>query len=76
MQVIWAIGWSMIVLSALVHLPSRVVGAFGVVMIALHNLSDNVDPGSLGMFGWPWQILHVFGPIATHPANSSSSRTP
>jgi len=66
-QVIWAIGWSMIVLSALVHLPSRVVGAFGVVMIALHNLTDNVDPGSLGMFGWPWQILHVFGPIAYAP---------
>ena len=40
MQVIWAIGVSMIVLAALIHLPLRVVGAFGVLMIALHNLLD------------------------------------
>jgi uncharacterized membrane protein len=40
MQVIWAIGVSMIVLAVLVQLPVRVVGAFGVLMIALHNLLD------------------------------------
>ena len=42
MQVIWAIGVSMIVLAALIHLPLRVVGAFGVAMIALHNLLDRI----------------------------------
>ncbi len=66
-QVIWAIGWSMIALSALVYLPSRVVGGFGVVMIAVHNMLDGVDPGNLGIFGWPWQVLHVFGPIVYAP---------
>jgi uncharacterized membrane protein len=40
MQVIWAIGVSMIVLAILVQLPVRVVGVFGVIMIALHNLLD------------------------------------
>jgi uncharacterized membrane protein len=40
MQVIWVIGLSMIILAALIHLPLRVVGAFGVAMIALHNLLD------------------------------------
>ncbi|MEP6819008.1 MAG: heparan-alpha-glucosaminide N-acetyltransferase domain-containing protein [bacterium] len=40
MQVIWVIGVSMIVLAALIHLPLRVVAAFGVLMIALHNLLD------------------------------------
>jgi len=40
MQVIWAIGVSMIVLAVLIHLPLRIVGAFGVLMIALHNLLD------------------------------------
>jgi len=40
MQVIWVIGVSMIVLALLIHLPLRVVGAFGVLMIALHNLLD------------------------------------
>src|SRR5260370_22072435 len=40
MQVIWAIGVSMILLAALIHLPVRIIGAFGVAMIALHNLLD------------------------------------
>src|SRR6476661_1553625 len=40
MQVIWAIGVSMIVLAVLVQLPVRAVGVFGVAMIALHNLLD------------------------------------
>jgi uncharacterized membrane protein len=38
--VIWVIGWSMIALAGLVFLPTVVVGAFGVVMIASHNLAD------------------------------------
>jgi uncharacterized membrane protein len=41
MQVIWVIGVSMIFLAALIHLPLRVVGAFGIGMIALHNLLDS-----------------------------------
>jgi uncharacterized membrane protein len=40
MQVIWVLGVSMIVLALLIHLPIKVVGAFGVLMIALHNLLD------------------------------------
>jgi uncharacterized membrane protein len=40
MQVIWVIGVSMIILAALIHLPLRVVGGFGIAMIALHNLLD------------------------------------
>ena len=40
LNVLWALGWAMIVLSALVHLPAPVVTAFGVVMIAGHNLLD------------------------------------
>jgi uncharacterized membrane protein len=39
-QVIWVIGVSMIVLGGLIHLPLRVVAAFGLLMIALHNLLD------------------------------------
>ena len=40
MQVIWVLGVSMIVLAALIHLPLRIVAAFGVLMILLHNLLD------------------------------------
>ncbi len=42
-QTIWALGWSMIALAALVHLPLRVIGAFGVVMIAAHNAFDGLQ---------------------------------
>ncbi|HVS82947.1 MAG TPA: heparan-alpha-glucosaminide N-acetyltransferase domain-containing protein [Pyrinomonadaceae bacterium] len=39
-QVIFVIGVSMIILAALIHLPLKVVAAFGLLMIALHNLLD------------------------------------
>jgi uncharacterized membrane protein len=56
-QVIWAIGWSMIALSALVYLPITAITIFGIVMIAVHNLFDGVAPEQLGNFGWTWQIF-------------------
>ena len=40
LQVIWALGVSMIVLAALIYLPLWVTAIFGVGMIALHNLLD------------------------------------
>ncbi len=51
--VLWALGWSMIVLSALCYLPAPWVAAFGAVMIAGHNLLDGVPSAN------PiWSILH------------------
>jgi uncharacterized membrane protein len=52
--VLWALGWSMIVLSVLVYLPPAAVATFGVVMIATHNLFDTVP-----WRNWFWSILHV-----------------
>jgi len=40
LQVIWVIGASMVILAALIHLPLRILAAFGIAMIALHNLVD------------------------------------
>lgn len=62
-QVIWAIGWSMVVLSALVHLPAWAVTTFGVAVMALHNLLDPVPSASFGPFGWLWAILHTGEPL-------------
>jgi uncharacterized membrane protein len=60
--VLWALGWAMIVLSALVYLPAPVVTAFGVVMIATHNLLDSIDSSN------PlWSILHSPDVIVNHP---------
>lgn len=56
--VIWAIGWSMVVLAALVHLPVRYIALFGVVMIAGHNLFDHIKPADWGSWRWLWAILH------------------
>jgi uncharacterized membrane protein len=39
-QVIWVIGVSMIVMAALIYLPVKWVGIFGLAMTALHNLLD------------------------------------
>jgi uncharacterized membrane protein len=59
LQVIWAIGWSMIGLAGLIWLPRRAVVAFALAMIALHNLFDRVPPAQFGRWGWLWNLLHV-----------------
>ena len=55
--VLWAIGVSMIVLALLVHLPTRIVGAAGVVIIALHNRLDPVSAQDLGALALLWTVL-------------------
>src|SRR5580700_1215441 len=60
--VLWALGWAMITLSVLVYLPASVVTAFGIVMIATHNLLDSVQSSN------PlWTILHSPGFIMNTP---------
>ena len=81
LQVIWVIGVSMIVLAALIHLPLKVMAAFGLVMIFLHNLLDRFPavgwrgPGSAvpGLGAKLWMILHQPGvfPIAVSPVRLS-----
>ena len=67
-QVIWVIGVSMVVMAALIHLPTKVVGIAGVLMIALHNLLDGfaVPPqiafgGQAGLTQSLWIFLHQVG---------------
>ncbi|HEV2863368.1 MAG TPA: heparan-alpha-glucosaminide N-acetyltransferase domain-containing protein [Pyrinomonadaceae bacterium] len=66
-QVIWALGWSMIALAGLIYLPVWAIAAFGLVMIAAHNLLDPVTSKSLGPLGWLWTVLHQGGPIFPRP---------
>jgi uncharacterized membrane protein len=67
LTVLWALGWSMVFLSALVYLPTRVVTAIGVVMIATHNLLDPITAASLGSLAPLWSILHAPGIILPGP---------
>ncbi|HKS13593.1 MAG TPA: DUF1624 domain-containing protein [Pseudomonas sp.] len=61
MQVIWAIGVSMIALAALVWLPRAWLLVIGVAIVAGHNLLDGLHfaPGSA--LHVPWAILHDRG---------------
>jgi uncharacterized membrane protein len=45
LTVMWSIGASFVVLAGLVFLPSRIVGALGVLLIATHGLADGFLPG-------------------------------
>ena len=61
--VLWAIGWSMVVLALLIHLDIRAVAAIGIVIIASHNLFDDVRARAFGPMGWLWTILHRTGHV-------------
>ena len=77
LQVIWAIGVSLIVLAALVRLPVPLVGGLGVVIVLGHNLLDGIAvPGWRGpdspvpsALAKLWIVLHQGGlfPIAGFP---------
>lgn len=74
LQVIWAIGVSMIVLAGLIHLPLRAIAVFSIAMIALHNVLDlfRVSPPAPGTAGpgfWAsvWMVLHQPGIIFFTP---------
>lgn len=78
LQVIWVLGWSMIVLAGLIHLPLKVVAGFGVGMILLHNLLDPIQAAQWQGPASPvpdaaaklWMILHQQGafPVAAWPS--------
>jgi uncharacterized membrane protein len=65
--VLWALGWAMIVLAALVRWPSAVAAVFGFVLVAGHNLLDGVNAASLGALRPLWLILHQPGLLVAGP---------
>jgi uncharacterized membrane protein len=66
LQVIWALGVSMIVLAALIHLPLGAIAGIGLAMVVLHNAFDGVRVMSWQGPGSPapslaaklWIVLH------------------
>ncbi len=62
-QVIWAIGWSMIALAALIWLPRVVVLAIGIAIAAGHNLLDPIAAQQFGVWAPLWTFVHDGGPI-------------
>src|SRR5258708_15741864 len=68
LQVIWAFGISMLVLSVLIYLPRPVIAAIGLLLIAGHNLLDTVHVPGNTFPAFLWAFLHEqeffrFGPL-------------
>ncbi len=72
LQVIWAIGVSMVVLAGLIRLPLWAIAVFGLGMMALHNGLDSIripafeGPNSPAAIAWQvvWMLLHQPGLIS------------
>lgn len=58
LQIIWCIGICMIFLSGLIYLPRLVQILISIVLIAGHNLLDNITFAEGDLLHYPWAILH------------------
>ncbi|HKI53466.1 MAG TPA: heparan-alpha-glucosaminide N-acetyltransferase domain-containing protein [Anaerolineales bacterium] len=58
LQVIWAIGISMIALSALVFLPQQIILGVGLVLVIGHNLLDSISVSGNAFKDMVWYALH------------------
>ena len=65
--VLWALGWTMIELAALIYLPLWGITAFAIAMVAGHNLLDAIVPAQFGRWSAVWQVLHEGGPFQILP---------
>lgn len=64
-QVIWAIGFGMIVLAGLHRLPRNLVLGVGVAIIAGHTALNLIPPSAFGTLEPLWRMLAVRGPMPT-----------
>ena len=62
--VIWGLGWSFILLAALLPLPAPAVGGIGLAVIVLRHLVEGVSPSG-AVASSLWKIVCVPGRIAT-----------
>jgi uncharacterized membrane protein len=67
LEVIWAIGASMIIMAALIHLGVRWNLVIGLLLIIGHNAFDAIEVEAFGSLGWLWHLLHVPGLITGPP---------
>lgn len=58
LQVIWAIGFSMVVLSFLIYLPKKIILFIGVLFVAGHNFLDRIVLDGSNLKSIIWYILH------------------
>ncbi len=64
---LWALGWSMIALAGLIHLPRLAIGVVAGAMILGHNALDGFQPATDTLGGKLWTVLHISQPIQVTP---------
>lgn len=68
-QVIWAIGWSMIFLAGLIFLPLPAILSIGLILICGHNLLDPIHADNFGENGLWWKVVHEQGSVTLGNSN-------
>jgi len=66
LQVIWAIGISMMILSVIIRLPYKIIFTLGLLIVFGHNIFDYIEFTHHGFF---WDLFRN-GNFATHPISS------
>jgi len=71
LQVIWAIGISMMILALFVWLPSSAILLCGLIIICFHNLLDFAEISRHGQVGIIWNLVHngKFKPVLLAPGH-------
>jgi len=63
---IWALGISMIVLAAVIHLPKTLILAFGIIMVFGHDALDSIHMTGNTLSAFIWSALHDQGVFFWH----------
>ncbi|HVU17728.1 MAG TPA: heparan-alpha-glucosaminide N-acetyltransferase domain-containing protein [Candidatus Didemnitutus sp.] len=61
---LWTLGWAMIVLAGLIHLPLWATAVISIGMIVGHNALDRISPASWGGAAPVWELLHAGGNLS------------
>jgi len=61
LQVIWATGICMVVLSVLIHLNKRLILTIALLLITAHNFFDAIHVPGIGVPSFAWSVLHEPG---------------
>jgi len=71
LQVIWAIGISMMILALFVWLPPNAILLCGLIIICFHNLLDYAEISRHGQVGIIWNLVHngKFKPVPLVPGH-------
>ena len=71
LQVIWAIGVSLVILSVLVFLPLKMIFAIGIILVFGHNMLDPITVNGTSFRDLLWYALHQ--PNAFHLGDTTIS---